>query len=146
MDNYPLIPYFQTTRYRIEAMIRLAQIKTGDLAADLGSGDGRIVIAFAHAGAQAYGYEIDATLQQHSEENIKQKGLTNATILHKNFWYEDLSPYSIITLYGMPDIMLSLQKKIERETHHGTRILSNYYPFPGWTETAYEDNIYLYIK
>lgn len=70
--DLPFIPYFQTTRYRVDAMMELAEIKPGELAADLGSGDGRILVELAKRGAKACGYELDEKLIQQSQENIEK--------------------------------------------------------------------------
>ncbi len=145
MNKLPEIPYFTTSRYRVRTMIRLAALQIGEFAVDLGSGDGRIVIALAQAGAVAYGFETQKALRKQSQKTITTLGLTHAFILDNNFWQEDVSRFAIITFYGMPDIMLSLKEKLLRETKPGTRILSNYYPLPGWKETTKEDNIYLYV-
>src|SRR5258706_13190090 len=111
MTSLPYIPYFQTTRYRVQTIIDLAQVTQNEEAADLGSGDGRIVIALAQAGARAHGYELDANLQKLSQANITKAELTNAFIHEKDFWQEDLSKYTVITIYPMPDIMKALEKK-----------------------------------
>lgn len=143
--SLPYIPYFQTTRYRVQAMIDLAEIKPGEKAADLGSGDGRIVIACANAGAITTGYELDESLLKLSEENIKKADVKErAHILQKDFWREDLSQYKIITVYPMPDIMDVLEKKLRDELKPGARVLLNYYPFPNWQYITTKDNIYLY--
>lgn len=141
----PYVPYFQTTRYRVDAMIELADIKPGEKAADLGSGDGRIVVALAQKGAIATGYELDETLINTSLENIKNADVS-ATILKKDFWEEDLRIYDVICVYPMPDIMETLEEKLQRELRPGTRVLLNYYPFPHWKEAVKKDNVYLYIK
>lgn len=170
----PFIPYFQTTRYRVQAMIDLAEIRPNEKAADLGSGDGRIVIALAQAGAQAVGYELDPKLVRLSEENIqnvilgtsetrtpesiqqlqsKQNTIDTAQarrtiplILEKDFWQEDLSVYDIITIYPMPDIMEDLEKKLQNELKKGARVLLNYYTLPSWKFNKTKDHIYLYKK
>ena len=142
----PFIPYFQTTRYRVQAMVDLAHILPGDMHADLGSGDGRILIAFAKAGALSHGYELNEELLEKAANDIKAADLPPSIVLHKkDFWQEDLSPYSIITVYGMPDIMDALRNKLNSELKTGTRVLSNYYPVPGWTPEATKDAIYKYV-
>lgn len=141
----PIIPYFQTTRYRVQAMIELAAIKPGEKAADLGSGDGRIVIELAKNGAITTGYELDENLIKISEEHIKNADV-EATILHKDFWKENLRQYTLICVYPMPDIMEALENKLLKELLPGSQVLLNYYPFPNWKETQKKDNVYLYIK
>lgn len=145
--GFPLIPYFQTTRYRVQTMIELADVKPGEKVADLGSGDGRIVIAMAQKGAHAFGYELNNTLIKKSEEEIKKLHLENtAHILQKEFWQEDLSVYSIITVYPMPDIMQNLEAKLINELKPGARVLLNYYPFLTWKVKEEKNHIFLYTK
>jgi 16S rRNA A1518/A1519 N6-dimethyltransferase RsmA/KsgA/DIM1 with predicted DNA glycosylase/AP lyase activity len=146
MPPVPKIPYFQTSRYRVETMVELADVKSAELVADLGSGDGRIVIAFARKGIEIHGYEIDEELQSLSEENISQLKLTNAFIHNKDFWKEDLSIYNIVCCYPMPTIMGRLERKLREELKPGARVLLNYFPFKHWKEKKVKDNIFLYVK
>ena len=145
MRGIPKIPYFQTSRYRVETMVELAEVKPSDKGADLGSGDGRIVIAFAKAGITMHGYEIDEELKKLAENNIQTENLTNAFIHSKDFWQEDLSSYDIICCYPMPTIMGRLENKLKQELKPGSRILLNYFPFKYWKEKKVKDNIFLYI-
>lgn len=142
----PLIPYFQTSRYRVATMVDLAEPKPGEKGVDLGSGDGRIVIAFANRGVQMYGFELDTNLLRLSEKNITQANLNSAFIENKNFWDIDLSGFDIITIYPMPDVMVQLEEKLKKEADPGTRILTNYYPLPTWIPSKMKDNIHLYIR
>ena len=146
MSSIIKIPYFQTSRYRVETMVELANPKANEKGADLGSGDGRIVIAFATHGIEMHGYEIDKELIHLSEENIKELKLSNAFIHEKDFWQEDLSCYDIICSYPMPTIMGRLERKLQEELKPGTRILLNYFPFKHWKLEKTKDNIYLYRK
>jgi len=147
----PFIPYFATSRYRVRAMIDLADIHPGEKAADLGSGDGRILVALSLAGAEAYGYELDESYIQLAQENIAQQihgapHILLPTIYKRDFWQEDVSIYTVITVYPMPDIMEALEAKLQKELAEGARVLTNYYPFPTWKEEIKKDNIYLYRK
>lgn len=166
----PYIPYFQTSRYRVKTMVELANVKPGEYAADLGCGDGRITIALAKAGAIATGYDLNDDLLHLAKENIQKEfpslnipptpspqpsptkvgegdqGVVVPTILKKDFWYEDLSKYSIICCYPMPAIMGRLEKKLQEELRPGSRVLLNYFPFLHWKLTTTKDNIFLYKK
>jgi 16S rRNA A1518/A1519 N6-dimethyltransferase RsmA/KsgA/DIM1 with predicted DNA glycosylase/AP lyase activity len=144
MSAIPKIPYFQTSRYRVETMVELANPKLGENGADLGSGDGRIVTAFAQREIAMHGYEIDEELIKLSEEKIEELKLNNAFIHKKDFWQEDLSRYDIICSYPMPTIMGRLEKKLQEELKPGARILLNYFPFKHWKLEKTKDNIYLY--
>ena len=147
LHDMPYRPYFQTTRYRVQAMVNLAEVKPDDTLADLGSGDGRILLAFASIGIQAHGFELDDALIKLSEENIFKANMNaKASVYKKDFWQVDLSGYSIITIYPMPDILVSLEKKLLDELSPGSRVLVNYYPLPTWKQELHKDNIYLYRK
>ncbi len=144
--THPLIPYFKTSRYRVESMVKLAHISPFDHVADLGSGDGRISIACAEKGAQVEGFELDPVLAEMSEEEIKKRHLdSNITIHRKNFWDEDLSRFNIICIYPMPDIMEYLEVKLTKELKSGAKVLLNYYPFPTLKPLVQKDHIFLYI-
>lgn len=142
----PYVPFFTTSRYRVDAMLGLAEPQQGDRGIDLGSGDGRIVIAFAQKGVSMTGYELDERLATTSQAEIKVLGLPNAHIEMQDFWQVDLSPFDIITIYPMPDIMELLESKLRNEGKKGARILTNYYQLPTWQPEKTKDHIYLYRK
>lgn len=144
----PPIPYFQTTRVRVQTMIDLAHITPGQRAADLGAGDGRIVIALARAGAVVTGYETDEVRASLAEKNSKQTQLTEeqARIIRKDFWQEDLSGFDVITVYPMPDILQALETKLLQELQSGSRVLLNYYQFPHWQPETTKEHVTLYIR
>ncbi len=138
-------PYAPLGYEKINNMLDLLDVKTGEKAADLGSGDGRIVIELARTGAKAYGYEINPFLVLITKYKIKKFGLEkNAFILMKNYWMENLSEYKIITVFGAPHIMKSLGEKLKKELKPGTRIASNYFKFPDWKHIKEKNKIYIY--
>lgn len=141
----PFIPYFTTSRYRVETMVELSNIQPNQRVADLGSGDGRISIAFGAKGGIVTGYELDEKLFLSSKALIKEKNLEDKVeILKKDFWEEDLGQFDIICIYPMPDIMDTLQEKILEECKKGTKILTNYYIFSEIEFTKTKNKIYLY--
>lgn len=147
MTDLFFIPYFITSRYRVETMVELSNVKRGEKVADLGSGDGRISIAFGEKDAVVHGFELNSELVLLSEKHIKKANLTGTVTIHqKDFWLENLSSFDIICMYPMPDIMPKLEEKLEKELKKGARVLLNYYPFPTWKEQTEKDNIYLYQK
>ncbi len=130
----------------IEKMMVFANIKTGEKTADIGSGDGRLVIAMAKRGAEAHGYEINPLLVWLSRRNIKKAGLNGQAFIHwKNLWRVDFSEFSVVTVYGISYMMKKLETKLKKELKPGARVVSKYFTFPSWPYSKKEDNIYLYI-
>lgn len=124
----------------------LADPQPNDKMADLGSGDGRIVIKFAQKGIESHGYEINSGLALLAESKILDANLDEKAFIHiSDFWEEDLSPYSIIVVYGMTSIMGQLEKKLKKELRPGSRVLSSIFHFPQWEPKVKKDNVSLYI-
>ena len=138
----PFVPIDTTA---LKRMIALLQIQLGEKAADLGSGDGRIVIELARAGAKAHGYEINPLLVLTSQKNIKNAGVVDQTSIHwKSFWGQDLSSFQVITLFGMPHMMKRLAQKLRKELKPGARVISHQFMFPDWPVAQQESQLYLY--
>jgi len=132
---------------KIKKIIELAEIKSGEKAADLGAGDGRLVIALAKKGAEAHGYEINPLLVWQARRNINKAGLGGKAFIHwKNFWREDLSRFDIIIVYGIGYIMKKLEEKLRKELKNNARVVSNAFCFPTWPQIKKEDGVYLYRK
>lgn len=139
--------YAPTSWTKIKKIIKMANIKPGEKAADLGAGDGRLVIALAKAGAQVHGYEINPLLVRLARKNIRKEKLTDKAFIHwGSFWREDFSNFDVITVYGMNHVMWKLEKKLKKKLKMGARIVSNAFEFPSWQPAKTEEGIYLYIK
>lgn len=131
----------------LKTIISLLEIKPGQKAVDIGSGDGRLVISLAEAGAMAYGYEINPFLVFISRRNIKKKKLQQrAFIYRKNFWKADLSHFDLVTVYGVSYMMKSLEEKLNNELKPGAKIASNYFIFRKLKPLIKKENIYIYKK
>lgn len=132
-------------REAIEEMISTLEVKQGERAADLGSGDGRVVIALAQAGAEAHGYEHSPLLVWWSRRKIKKARLSaKAFIRHANFWHEDFSRYTIITIFGISYAMERFERKLLKEAVPGTRIVSYLFPLPTWKPVLKKKGLYFY--
>lgn len=137
--------YLPTNKRGVTKMIELADIKPGDIAADLGSGDGRLVIALAEAGAEAHGYEINPFLVWLAKRNIRRAGFESRAFIHfKSFWRKDFSEFDIITVYGISHIMRKLEVKLNRELNVQAKVISNCFIFPTWPHSKKDGGIYLY--
>ncbi len=139
--------FFPTKQKTVERMIVLAEVKPGERAVDLGSGDGRLVIAMAKAGAEAHGYEINPVLAWISQKRIMKAGLEQRAFIHQgSYWQENLSHFDIVTVYGMDYMMKKLEAKLKNDLHTNARIVSNSFPFPTWPYYKKDNRVYVYKK
>lgn len=137
--------YYPTTDSSVKEMLKISQLTSKDVLIDLGSGDGRILIAAARLGARAIGYEINPFLVYRSRRLIKQLKLEKlVSVEWKSFWKADFNQASIITVYLFPHLMKRLQKTLEKKLKHPVRVVCNDYPFPNLTPVKKSKNIYLY--
>ena len=140
-------PFDITHKKTLRKMIEFSNVKKGEKVADLGSGDGRIVIEFAKLKnvKEAHGFEINPFLVWISKRKIKKLGLQNKAFIHwKNFWNYDLSDYDVICIFQIGFIMKKLEKKLRKELKKGSRIVSNTWEFPKWKPKKQEGLAYLY--
>lgn len=137
--------YDPSSREETRLMAELAEVNPGDKAADLGSGDGRVVIALALQGAEAHGYEINPFLIARSRRNIREHGLQGRAFIHwGSFWRSNLSRYSVITVFQVGFVMARLELKLKKELSPGSRIISHYWRFPGLKPERVKGNVYRY--
>ncbi len=140
-------PFVPTHRRAVEHMIGFTKPKAGDRMADIGAGDGKIVIAFARTGAEAHGYEINPLLVALGKWKIRRAGLRGRAFMHwQNFWTVDFSRFNTVSVYGIGHIMKPLEAKLQKELLIGSRIVSNVFPFPNWRLEDELDGVLLYLK
>jgi len=140
-------PYIPTKKSGVEKILECCGIRPGMKAADIGSGDGRIVIALARAGAIAHGYEINPLLVWWSRVKIRQAGLDGRAFIHrKNLWSADFSSFDVVTVFGVFHIMRRLETKLRRELKPGARAVSIGFEFPTWLAAEKHDGIFVYLQ
>jgi len=115
-------------------MLQVAETRADDLVIDLGSGDGRIVIAAAQKyGARAVGIELDGALVQKSREAARAAQLGDkASFIEGDVLVADISKATVVTVYLLPDLMRKLQARFIQELAPGTRIVSHAFTMAGW--------------
>ncbi len=139
--------YVPTRRKYVPRIIAMLDLKPGEKVVDLGSGDGRLLVALAKAGAEAHGYEHNPLLVMKSKQNFKKEGVEGKAFVHmSNFWDVDTSQFDGVVVYGIPYIMTRLEEKLKKELKPGARVVSYSFPFPNWEPTSKEKAVYLYKK
>jgi SAM-dependent methyltransferase len=127
-------PFLVTPPEVVDQMLKLARVGPADVVYDLGSGDGRLVIAAARDfQARSVGIEIDPKLVAQSREHARRAGLeARATFIEQDLFQADLSAATVVTLYLTREVNLRLRPKLERELLPGTRIVSFNFDLGDW--------------
>jgi cyclopropane fatty-acyl-phospholipid synthase-like methyltransferase len=138
-------PYVPIDEKALKKTMEFLEVRSGEKYADLGSGDGRTLIAIAEAGGEAHGYEFNPLLVAWSRRKIRKAGLSHLVFVHsKNFWRVNVSHFSGIVVFGANHIMERLEKKLTTELRPGSRIASHVFKFPNLKPKGHEDGVYFY--
>lgn len=130
----PDVIYYPTPPETVAEMLRMANIKQGDVLYDLGSGDGRIPIAAAKEfGIRAVGIEIDPKLVTEAEDNARKAGVSDLVrFRNKDMFHINISEATIVTLYLSEKLNVLLRPKLLSELRPGSRILSHDFRMGNW--------------
>ena len=127
-------PFITTPPEVVVRMLALAGTRADDLVVDLGSGDGRIVIAAAQKfGARGLGIELDAALVKKSQAAAAAARVSErVSFIEGDVLVADISRATVVTVYLLPALMGQLQSRFIAELQPGTRIVSHAFGMAGW--------------
>jgi ubiquinone/menaquinone biosynthesis C-methylase UbiE len=130
----PDVPYLPTTETAVDAMLKLADVKSSDVVYDLGCGDGRLVIAAAKEyGAHGVGIDINPDRIREANENARKAGVENLVRFEENDLFKaDIHEASVVTLFLLNTVNMLLRPKLLKELKPGTRIVSNTFRMGDW--------------
>ncbi|HEY1270095.1 MAG TPA: class I SAM-dependent methyltransferase [Candidatus Binatia bacterium] len=133
------VPFVPTPPEVVNRMLELADIKPGDVVYDVGSGDGRIVIAAAKKyGVRAVGIEIDGDLIDKARSRARSEGVADiAEFREQDALAADISEATVVTIYMLPEFNYKLKPKLEA-LKPGTRVVCHDFGVEGWTPTRSE--------
>ena len=132
-------PYVPTVEEDVELMLDVAGVGPGDYVIDLGSGDGRIVIAAAARGAFAHGVEIEPELVELARRNARRAGVAErAAFVEGDIFEADIAAASVVTLYLFPEANIALRPKLLAELAPGTRVVSNSFDMGEWAPDVHD--------
>jgi SAM-dependent methyltransferase len=131
----PDVGFVPTPQDVVAGMLRLANVKRGDVVYDLGSGDGRIVIAAAKRyGARGVGIDIDPERIEEASRNARAAKVSDRVrFLKQDLFESDLSEATVVTLYLLPRLNLKLRPKLLAELKPGTRVVSHGFDMGDWS-------------
>lgn len=133
----------------VEKMLDMAKLTPKDIHYDLGSGDGRTVIAAAKRGAQAVGVEYNPDMVALSERAAAKEGVSaKAKFINGDIFQTDFSHATVVTLYLLPSLNVKLRPTILK-MKPGTRVVSHAFTMDEWqpdqTENVEGRTAYLWI-
>ena len=133
-DSLSPVPFITTPDDVVYRMLQLADTSAADVVMDLGSGDGRIVIAAAQKfGARGVGIELDGALVQKSRDNARRAGVADrVSFVQGDVLASDISAASVVTVYLLPGLINKLQPRFLERLQPGTRIVSHAFTMTGW--------------
>ena len=116
----------------VEKMLDVAKVTPQDFVMDLGSGDGRNIIAAAKRGARAVGVEFNADMVELSRRIAEKAGVADkAQFVQGDMYVADISKATVLALFLLPENMNKLQDKF-LALKPGSRIVSNHFAVSGW--------------
>ena len=134
--EWPLVnaPYVATPYPVVDAMLAVAGVTREDVVYDLGSGDGRIVIAAARdRGARGIGYDLDPERVRQARDNARAAGVADRVRFEvQDIFTADLREATVVMMYLLPEVNLRLRPRLLRDLRPGTRIVSHAFDLGDW--------------
>jgi hypothetical protein len=116
----------------VEKMLDLAKVRRTDFVMDLGSGDGRNIIAAAKRGARGRGVEFNADLVTFSNRAAEREGVADkASFVQGDMYAADISDATVLALFLLPENLDKLVPKF-LALKPGSRIVANTFGMTGW--------------
>lgn len=150
-DKYLDVPFVPTDENVVEAMLNLGCVGPKDVLYDLGSGDGRIVIAAARdRDTRGIGIEIDPVRIADAMEYAGWSGVEYLVdFIEEDIFTADISKATVVTLYLLESINAQLRPRLLSELRPGTRIVSHAFDMGDWKPdrkvTARGSGIFLWV-
>src|SRR5690606_592763 len=117
----------------VQEMLKLASVTPDDVVMDLGSGDGRLVIAAAQIGARGIGIEYEAELVEFSRARAMEAGVADRTrFVHGDIFETDVSGASVVMLYLSPEFNIRLRPRLLEQLRPGSRVVSHAFHMGDW--------------
>ena len=130
----PDVVFVPTPSDIVDAMLTIARVGSSDLVYDLGSGDGRILIAAAKMyGAHGVGIDIDPERVREATANARANNVADkVTFRQEDLFTADISPATVVMLYLSPSVNSRLVPKLMKDLKPGTRIVSHAFDLGSW--------------
>jgi SAM-dependent methyltransferase len=133
------VVWVPTSPALVQKMLDLAHVTADDVVMDLGSGDGRNIIAAAKRGARAVGVEFNPDMVELSRRLAREAGVSEkATFIQGDMYEADISKASVMALFLLPHNLDKLKDKF-LALKPGSRIVVNTFGITGWEPDEIEE-------
>ena len=144
------VPFVPTPPVVVEEMLRLANVGPDDFVIDLGSGDGRVVIAAVRKfGARGIGVDLDPDRIAESVYSAGLQGVSDRVAFHREDLFKfGISQATVVTMYLLPSVNLKLRPRLLKELKPGTRIVSHDFDMEDWKpdeKSTVRKNVFMWI-
>ena len=137
-------PYVPTKMDQIRKILRLAGVKKGKKFYELGSGDGRVVIAASKLNADSFGIEQSLLRVIYSRIKTRQKNIKKAHFYHGNIFARSYIDADIAYIYLLHKGVNKLEEKLKRELKKSAVVITQTYHFPYWKPFRKKGEFWLY--
>jgi predicted RNA methylase len=129
-----IAPFVPSPIVVIERMLKLADLKAGEVMFDMGAGDGRTVIMAAkNFGARGVGIELREDLAKKALSGIHENGLSDrVTIVNGDIFTVNITSADVVFLYLTTSANEKIRHKMETDLKKGVRVVSHDYEIIGW--------------
>jgi len=139
-------PYVPTQMDNIRKILRFAGVKKNKKFYELGSGDGRVVLAAAKLKADAIGIEQSWLRVLFSKFKASKLNFKKAKFIHGNIFSKKYSDADIVYIYLLSKGVKKLEEKLKKELKKGSIIITQTYHFQNWKPFKKEGNFWLYKR
>jgi SAM-dependent methyltransferase len=135
------VPYVPTRYPVVVKMLELANVGPNDYVIDLGSGDGRILVAAARdRGARGFGVDIDPQRISEARTNAEAAGVQErVTFRRQDLFQTPINEATVLTMYLLPEVNMRLRPRILAELRPGTRVVSHAFHLGDWEPDVQEE-------
>ena len=137
-------PFLPTLKNHVEPALDMLNLKPGQTLLELGSGDGRILIAAAKRGINSFGYELNPLLVVYSWL-ITRKYRKHVHIIWGNYWVKPWPRADGVFVFLLQPYMQKLDKKIIQYKHKPVKLVSFAFDIKSRKAAANKQGMYLYV-
>nr|SVE75483.1 EOG090X0HEX [Daphnia dolichocephala] len=129
-----VLPYVPASTQQVENVMKALARSSGrgNKLIDLGSGDGRIVLAAGQKGFQSHGVELNTVLVLYSKLTAWRQRIKNATFSRQDLFKVDYTKYNNIVIFGVEEMMPELEALFEQSLKSSSQVIACRFPLPNW--------------